>query len=295
MSTVAESVVTFDAGGDTLLGILHLPPASADTGVLILVGGPQYRVGSHRMFVQIARELARAGNAVLRFDFAGMGDSTGSFAGFDRLDRDVRAALDVFQAKCPGIRRWVLFGLCDGASAAACYLHGDTRVAAAALLNPWVHTEAGEAKAFLWHYYPRRLVQADFWRGLLRGQVHIGRSVGDLLAKVGRVLGGRRGAVALSPGGFVERMRSGLAGFSGPLLIAASGNDFTAAEFVNLWTTDGRWQQVRKAARFVPLDGADHTLSARDDLLEFCAAVCDWLRDEGRTQDASGKQAVRCR
>jgi alpha/beta superfamily hydrolase len=46
--------------------------------VLVIVGGPQYRAGSHRQFTLLARSLAEQGFAVLRFDYRGMGDSTGA-------------------------------------------------------------------------------------------------------------------------------------------------------------------------------------------------------------------------
>ena len=44
------------------------------TAVLVVVGGPQVRAGSHRHFVQLARHLATHGHAVMRFDVRGMGD-----------------------------------------------------------------------------------------------------------------------------------------------------------------------------------------------------------------------------
>src|ERR1700761_3289628 len=43
--------------------------------VVILNTGIAHRVGHHRMFVTLARLLAREGFSVLRFDFSGIGDS----------------------------------------------------------------------------------------------------------------------------------------------------------------------------------------------------------------------------
>src|SRR5262245_60307703 len=74
MSRPVERAVVFGCEGEELLGVLHEPASDgatgtpASTGVIIVVGGPQYRVGSHRQFVLMARELARRGHAVLRFD-----------------------------------------------------------------------------------------------------------------------------------------------------------------------------------------------------------------------------------
>jgi len=39
-----ERPFTFSCAGAELLGVVHLPQAPARTGVLIVVGGPQYRV-----------------------------------------------------------------------------------------------------------------------------------------------------------------------------------------------------------------------------------------------------------
>jgi alpha-beta hydrolase superfamily lysophospholipase len=78
-----EYPLRFDRAGVPLVGIVH--PAgkpAGDIGVVVVVGGPQYRVGSHRQFVLLARDLAAAGIPTLRFDTRGMGDSGGDFPGF---------------------------------------------------------------------------------------------------------------------------------------------------------------------------------------------------------------------
>src|SRR3546814_1414367 len=79
---------SFPCAEAELVGILHLPAAAARRGVLIVVGGPQYRAGSHRQFLLIARRLAEQGYPVLRFDHRGIGDSDGPYLGFEALDAD---------------------------------------------------------------------------------------------------------------------------------------------------------------------------------------------------------------
>ena len=72
---VVERFATFECGDDTCIGIVasNADVASrADIGVVIVVGGPQYRVGSHRQFVTLARALAASGVPALRFDYRGM-------------------------------------------------------------------------------------------------------------------------------------------------------------------------------------------------------------------------------
>ena len=58
-----EQTTAFACAGETLLGILAEPQTPAHTGVVVVVGGPQYRVGSHRQFVLLSRALAAAGFA----------------------------------------------------------------------------------------------------------------------------------------------------------------------------------------------------------------------------------------
>src|SRR3974390_2928101 len=108
-----ETPITFSCAGETLLGLIHLPASPPELGVVIVVGGPQFRVGSHRQFLLLARELARKGIAVLRFDCRGMGDSDGEFPGFEHIGPDVAAAVDTLVAQVPTLRRIVLWGLCD--------------------------------------------------------------------------------------------------------------------------------------------------------------------------------------
>ena len=70
-----ELPILFSCGSESLMGILSKSESAGHVGVLIVVGGPQYRVGSHRQFVLLARSLAAAGLSVFRFDYRGMGAS----------------------------------------------------------------------------------------------------------------------------------------------------------------------------------------------------------------------------
>ena len=75
--TITRQPVAFACGQDWLLGVVTRPEKPRSRGVLVAVGGPQYRAGSHRQFVLLANDLAAQGYAVMRFDYRGMGDSTG--------------------------------------------------------------------------------------------------------------------------------------------------------------------------------------------------------------------------
>ncbi|MGZ5200780.1 MAG: hydrolase 1, exosortase A system-associated, partial [Telluria sp.] len=87
----SERALAFPCGGDWLYGVASLPAQAGACGVLIVVGGPQYRAGSHRQFTLLARSLADAGIPAMRFDYRGMGDSDGGVRSFESVDEDIRA------------------------------------------------------------------------------------------------------------------------------------------------------------------------------------------------------------
>src|SRR5258705_4562348 len=161
--------IVLQLAGSELPAILHEPASAQPTGVVIVVGGPQYRVGSHRQFLLLARRLSAAGFPCLRFDYRGMGDSPGHFQGFEHVGAYIRAAIDALIAHAPGVRRVLLWGLCDAASAALLYASSDPRVIGLVIANPWVRSPATEARARVRHYYLRRLFSADFWKKVLSG------------------------------------------------------------------------------------------------------------------------------
>lgn len=277
MSVTVEPLV-FECAGQQLVGALHRPAEEASTGILVVVGGPQYRVGAHRQFVLLSRELAAHGYPVFRFDHRGIGDSDGEYPGFEHIGPDIAAAIDEFQRRCPGIRRFVIWGLCDAASAALFHGWQDARVAGLILLNPWVRTDQTLARAYLSDYYGSRLLQPDFWRKLLTGRVAVFASIRDFAAKLrGGLRRGGQSADALS---LPDRMMQGLQRFSGPVLIILSGNDLTAGEFRACARAD-EWQQAlaKPAVSVESLENADHTFSTRawrDDVARRCVA---WLAE----------------
>ena len=70
-----ERPLHFKCQDTSLIGILSMPEDSGKRGILIVVGGPQYRTGSHRQFTLLARQFASDGIPTMRFDYRGMGES----------------------------------------------------------------------------------------------------------------------------------------------------------------------------------------------------------------------------
>ena len=275
MST--ERALTFDCQGESLVGILSEPAAPRETGVVIVVGGPQYRAGSHRQFVLLARALARQGFAVLRFDVRGMGDSGGSPRDFENIDDDIAAAITALIQQVPAARQVALWGLCDGASAALLHVDAirDPRVRGLALLNPWVRSPESLARVQLRHYYWQRLTQPQFWTKLLRGGIRQA-AWRDLLAN----LRTRRSASGTAQQSFQHRMARGWTAFQGNILLVLSGNDFTAKEFMDATRNESAWARALQHARLErhDLPEADHTFTAS----AWCGRVdeitVDWLK-----------------
>jgi exosortase A-associated hydrolase 1 len=273
--TFDEKAVTFECGGDTLVGVLAVPKAPAPRGVLFVVGGPQYRTGSHRQLLLLARELAADGVPVLRFDNRGMGDSEGAVRTFEEIDDDLSVAIDVMFEHVPALRDVVVWGLCGAASAALLYAHGDSRVSGLFLANPWVRTSDGMARTMVKRYYLPRLLDRSVWRRLVRGDLKLRRSLAELGSNVVRALHRRDAADLLEA--FPDRMADGLARFDGKAMIYLSGNDFTAREFEEMCSTSPAWKRAlaRSEIEWRRLPDANHTFSTRD----WRDQVTRWTRE----------------
>jgi exosortase A-associated hydrolase 1 len=277
--TYTEETTLFSCEGESLVGILAKPAASADTGVVVIVGGPQYRAGSHRQFVLLSRALAAAGYAVLRFDYRGMGDSSGAQRDFESASRDVGAAIGQLQQRVPTVQRVVLWGLCDGASAALLHCHEtqDPRVTGLCLLNPWVRSEASLAKTQVKHYYTQRLRQKEFWLKLFSGKVALS-ALSGFAAKL-RQSSGNANQRLNEVGTFQQRMAKAWHGFSGRILLVLSGDDYTAKEFVEHAQTDVAWKGYQRHPKLTSntITGVDHTFSSATARGLAAEATLQWL------------------
>ncbi len=281
--SINEHSLWLHGEGFDMLGIVSLPPADTptqNTGVVIVVGGAQYRAGSHRQFVQLARFLAKAGFPVLRFDLPGMGDSPGELPSFEDTAPHIAAAINGFQQQHPGLERVALWGLCDGASASLLYVDAthDPRIAGLALLNPWVRCEVSLARVRVKHYYWQRLREGDFWRKLLRGGVGW-KAVHGLAGNVRKM--GQSTSQTVS---FQGRMARGWLAFTGPILLLLSERDLTAQEFVEHAASSTAWEGWSALASFSThtLSQADHTCSIPPSSRMVEYHSLQWLTRVGR-------------
>lgn len=286
-----ERAITFPSAGCRLLGIVAAPADRdpAPVGVVIVVGGPQYRAGSHRQFTLLARALAQQGIASLRFDYHGIGDSEGPPAlGVEGIEEDIRSAVDLLMREVPTLAGVALWGLCGGASASALYAPSDERVAGLAMLNPWVRTEQGRARAQLRHYYLDRVTDWRFWGRMLRGDVAVASSIRSFAGQVrGALLGG--GAAAPSDAGerwaepppsLPDRMLDTLQQTRLPALVVLSGDkDLTANEFRELRRGSEAWRSWLASAqvRAAEIEGSNHTFARADWRAEVERLTAEWV------------------
>lgn len=260
----SERPIVFELGGDQLIGVLTHPQSVARArGVLIVVGGPQYRVGSHRQFVLLARRLAAEGYPTFRFDCRGMGDSSGAMRDFEHIGDDIAAGIDVFVREAPDVKEVVIWGLCDAASAAMMFATADPRVHGLVLVNPWARSAASLAKTHLKHYYGARLLQWDFWRSVLRGQFRVGAAVRSLWSSILQSRQVQTGVGPDTQAPFQIRMAQGLRRFAHPALMIFADNDLTAKEFLDYAGIAPEWIGLLGGGNVTNANvvHADHTFS----------------------------------
>ncbi|MGH8551572.1 MAG: hydrolase 1, exosortase A system-associated [Methylococcales bacterium] len=276
-----EIPLAFECGGERLYGLLHNAEAPSGYGVLIVVGGPQTRVGSHRQFVLLARSLAANRIPVLRFDYRGIGDATGSPETFQTIDSDIRRAIDILIERQSKIGKIILWGLCDAASAAMFYAFQDPRVKGLVLVNPDTLTVTSEARTYLKHYYVRKIFDGEMWRKILHGRFDYRESILSLTRTIANLASSRLKRISgeiNTP--FPERMRKSLAQFKHPILLILSGRDLTADAFRDLINSSDQWLQILSPENLVTrhtLEEADHTFSTRQWRDQVAAWTLDWI------------------
>jgi exosortase A-associated hydrolase 1 len=208
-----------------------------------------------------------------------MGDSTGEARTFERAGADIRCAIDRLLASVPEVKEVVIWGLCDAASAASIYAHHDPRVIGLVLLNPWVRTQQGIARAHLRHYYLARLFHRSLWQKIARGEFNV-RQAAAAFGKLVVDAGGSGSVADRADAPLPDRMLDGLRTFQGRILLILSGNDLTAQEFRDLAASSPDWRRLlehRRVTRY-DLDESNHTFARRDWRNQVAGWTAAWLK-----------------
>jgi pimeloyl-ACP methyl ester carboxylesterase len=152
----------------SLVGIVTYPLESVATvnlpAVVILNAGIMHRVGPNRLHVKMARTLAAMGFVVLRCDFSGIGDSKvrGDALPFEKSAVDeTREAMECIH-EATGTEKFVLMGMCSGATISFKTACRDPRVVGAVLINARMHLHPMNDE--LHDYIRNRALARHYWR-----------------------------------------------------------------------------------------------------------------------------------
>jgi alpha/beta superfamily hydrolase len=133
---ISEQPLTIDVSADVALEGRLAMPATPRGGVVICHPHPLYGGDMDNPVVVRVQEVCRElGLATLRFNFRGVGGSTGTHAEGVGEQDDARAALDVLR-KSVGARPLVIAGYSFGARISALVGARDERIGAMALIAP---------------------------------------------------------------------------------------------------------------------------------------------------------------
>ncbi len=216
-------IVEFELGSVTLFGTLD--EGELASGLLIVSGGNEVRIGAHRGMASLAQAIAAQGHPVFRFDRRGIGDSEGENTGFAGSADDIASAAVAFRTVSPGLRRVVAFGNCDAGTALV--LHG-TDVDALVLANPWIveRVDALPAPAAIKKRYIQRIRDPKAWLALITGKLDLSAAIRGLL----RIAAPKAEAQSLTASFAVRLAKSKL-----PTTVIVADGDNTGIAFADAW------------------------------------------------------------
>lgn len=168
LATTGQETPLWIQSGDQQLFAVHTAPTSEPLGVGILLlsgGGWIPSTQRNRMYVRLARKLAGHGFDVLRFDYGGVGESTGETRFFDLMTPhtpEVLAAVDALRSR--GVTGIGLVGTCYGGRMGLHAAESVPELEVMAVSCIPVEDYPGASENLLWH--GRRAISADVWQRL---------------------------------------------------------------------------------------------------------------------------------
>ncbi|MEG3179818.1 hydrolase 1, exosortase A system-associated [Sphingomonas sp. LT1P40] len=223
-------LTTFECAGETLAATLDEAPGT--TGLLIVSGGNEIRIGAHRGMAELAAQIAAAGHPVFRYDRRGIGDSTGENNGFEGTAEDISEAATAFRRAAPHLTRVIAFGNCDAASALILF-HDAAAIDALILTNPWTiepNEEGGNdlppAAAIRSRYLEKLKNPRELLR-LVTGGVNLRKLISGLAKASAKP--------ASAPASLPARLAKALEATTTPVTILLAKSDNTAIAFADHW------------------------------------------------------------
>jgi hypothetical protein len=157
----------------SLIGVVCQPTTQggdAPPFVVFLSAGIIHRIGPNRLYVHLARSLARVGVPSLRFDLSGIGDSlrppeAEALTIQERVVMDIDDAIELLQESYDS-KEYIVIGLCSGADNALRTMGREARAVGGVLLDPNVWRTPG----FYVRHYAHKLVSPTTWSNVLTGR-----------------------------------------------------------------------------------------------------------------------------
>lgn len=248
-------LTSFPCAGETLTATLDEAPGS--TGLLIVSGGNEIRIGAHRGMAELAAAVAASGQPVFRYDRRGIGDSTGDNNGFESTADDIREAAVAFRHEAPHLTRIVAFGNCDAASALILF-GASADIDALVLTNPWTieATDDLPPAAAIRSRYIEKLKNPRELLRLFTGGVNIRKLVSGLLKASAKQ--------SQPPASLPARLATALSASETPVTILLARSDNTALAFADHWKGDA-FAPARARCRLETCDTDSHSFARPQD------------------------------
>lgn len=254
-----ESIV-FEIEGQKLFAVLHRPlNCEKAPAVLMCHGLAGNKTGRFRLYVHLAKELAKAGIASFRVDFRGCGDSDGEFseATVQKFHKDANESFRRL-IHHPGIdsSRIGIFGRSFGAALAIMTAFEHKNVKSLALWAPLFNTIQWREK---WHYFNDASTPTHIREQMLS-------------------VDGQQGSVEFFEEFFKIDLGPKLDGLQNvPLLHIHGVKDQT----IDIHHAD-LYEQMRNhalaATKFIRLPNADHDFANRQDQLKAIRETTEWFK-----------------
>ncbi len=260
----------FPCAGKTLAATLDEAPGT--TGLLIVSGGNEIRIGAHRGMAELAATIGAAGHPVFRYDRRGIGDSSGENNGFESTAQDISEAAAAFRHEAPHITRIVAFGNCDAASALILF-HAQAPIDALILTNPWTIEPSADGNdlpppAAIRSRYLEKLKSPRELLRLLTGGVNIRKLISGLA----------KASVKQSqpPTSLPARLATSLAAAKVPVTILLAERDNTALAFADHWKSTA-FGPARSTATLTTCPTDSHSFARLADKAWLTERVIDIL------------------
>jgi pimeloyl-ACP methyl ester carboxylesterase len=304
-----ERPLTFRAHGDELVGVLTVPdrdPSEADAAIVFAQSGARGRLGNSFHYPYFARQFAASGIPSLRFDPAGLGDSTGAVPSGDvrelyasiaagRFVPDTLAAVEELRHHIRA-RSLYLVGVCGGAATALLAAAASKRVDGVALLSlpvlldsvhagPAARIPKGYARDYLSKNYASKVYSLAAWKRLLTGRSQTERILSHAIASLSPFRFGPRFKRHPHPMFNVRVVRAidALVKERRRVLIVYGQDDY----FRHQWEAEFRdvyWDakpEYRTALDVEYVAGGNHMFSMRESQAAIVQHLTEWLACSG--------------